>query len=173
MSCSKHQSLSVSLRKKLAAMAYQRVVTLPWLPKFGPNWTFSSHFPLTKSCVRTSVCPQAGRCVLPSLWPGQRRDGLQRLERCRRFGLPKTGYAHHRPGGDVREREIEMSNYMLHFALLLHVCSLPQALSLLLRMSQKVGSCRLHWLTVCLNTTALALVSKVTADFNVVAELRS
>ena len=66
-----------------------------------------------------------------------------------------------------------LSNYMLHFALLLHVCSLPQALSLLLRMSQKVGSCRLHWLTVCLNTTALALVSKVTTDFNVVAELRS
>ena len=33
-------------------------------------------------------------------------------------------------------------------------------------MSQKVGSCRLHWLTVCLNTTALALVSKVTTDFN-------
>ena len=60
-----------------------------------------------------------------------------------------------------------MSNYMLHFALLLHVCSLPQALSLLLRMSQKVGSCRLHWLTVCLNTTALALVSKVTTDCNV------
>ena len=59
-----------------------------------------------------------------------------------------------------------MSNYMLHFALLLHVCSLPQALSLLLRMSQKVGSCRLHWLTVCLNTTALALESKVTTDFN-------
>ena len=57
-------------------------------------------------------------------------------------------------------------NYMLHFAPLLHVCSLPQALSLLLRMSQKVGSCRLHWLTVCLNTTALALVSKVTTDFN-------
>ena len=59
-----------------------------------------------------------------------------------------------------------VSNYMLHFALLLHVCSLPQALSLLLRMSQKVGSCRLHWLTVCLNTTALALVIKVTTDFN-------
>ena len=75
--------------------------------------------------------------------------------------------------GGGREREREMSNYMLHFALLLHVCSLPQALSLLLRMSQKVGSCRLHWLTVCLNTTALALVSKVTTDFNVVAELRS
>ena len=55
---------------------------------------------------------------------------------------------------------------MLHFLPLLHVCSLPQALSLLLRMSQKVGSCRLHWLTVCLNTTALALVSKVTTDFN-------
>ena len=61
---------------------------------------------------------------------------------------------------------LTVSNYMLHFALLLHVCSLPQALSLLLRMSQKVGSCRLHWLTVCLNTTALALVSKVTTDFN-------
>ena len=58
------------------------------------------------------------------------------------------------------------ANYMLHFALLLHVCSLPQALSLLLRMSQKVGSCRLHRLTVCLNTTALAIVSKVTTDFN-------
>ena len=82
-----------------------------------------------------------------------------------------------------RERETEkemrnkgikaLSNYMLHFALLLHVCSLPQPLSLLLRMSQKVGNCRLHWLTVCLNTTALALVSKVTTNFNVVAELRS
>ena len=75
--------------------------------------------------------------------------------------------------GENMERDREMSNYMLHFALLLHVCSLLQALSLLLRMSQKVGSCRLHWLTVCLNTTALALVSKVTTDFNVVAELRS
>ena len=59
-----------------------------------------------------------------------------------------------------------MSNYMLHFALLLHVCSLPQALSLLLRMSQKVGSRRLHWLTVCLNITTLALVSKVTTYFS-------
>ena len=67
----------------------------------------------------------------------------------------------------------ELSNYMLHFALVLHVCSLPQALSLLLRMSQKVGSCRLHWLIVCLNNTTLALVSKVTTGFNVVAELRS
>ena len=32
-------------------------------------------------------------------------------------------------------------------------------------MSQKVGSCRLHWLTVCLNTTALALVSKRSNQF--------
>ena len=62
---------------------------------------------------------------------------------------------------------------MLHFALVLHVCSLPQALSLLLRMSKEVGSCRLHRLTVCLHTTALALVSKVPTKFNVVAELRS
>ena len=73
----------------------------------------------------------------------------------------------------MSERVSEVSNYMLHFASLLHVRSLPQALSLLLRMSQKVGSCRLHRLTVCLNTTALALVSKVTTDFIVVAELRS
>ena len=49
-----------------------------------------------------------------------------------------------------------MSNYMLHFALVLHVCSLPE----------KVGSCRLHWLTVCLNTTALTLRSKVPTKFN-------
>ena len=71
-----------------------------------------------------------------------------------------------------RDTHRKMSNY-IHFALVLHICSLPQALSLLLRMSQKVGSCRLHRLTVCLNITALALVSKVTTDFNVVAELRS
>ena len=55
---------------------------------------------------------------------------------------------------------------MLHFALVLHVCSLPQALSLLLRMSEKVGSCRPHRMTVCLNTTAPALRSKVPTKFN-------
>ena len=50
-------------------------------------------------------------------------------------------------------------------AFVLHVCSLLQALSSLHCMSQKVGSCRLHWLTVCLNTTPLALVSKSSNRF--------
>ena len=34
-------------------------------------------------------------------------------------------------------------------------------------MTEKVGSCRLDRLTVCLNTTALALVRKVSTKFNV------
>ena len=72
-----------------------------------------------------------------------------------------------------RERERDVKLHASLPAFVLHVCSLLQALSSLLRMSEKVGSCRLHRLTVCLNTTALALVSKVTTDFNVVAELRS
>ena len=69
----------------------------------------------------------------------------------------------------ARKREREMSSYMLHF---LHLCCMhvhfcrPWAYYACIK---KVGSCR-PLVYVCVNTTAHALVVKVTTNFNVVAE---
>ena len=68
---------------------------------------------------------------------------------------------------------LSLSVVKLHASLPAFVLHVLQALSSLHRMCKRWIAADYNRLTVCLNTTALALGSKVTTDFNVVAELRS
>ena len=75
----------------------------------------------------------------------------------------------HREGGQSeRQRDVK-----LHASLPAFVLHVLQALSSLHRMCKRWIAADYNRLTFFLNTTALALGSKVTTDFNVVAELRS
>ena len=73
-----------------------------------------------------------------------------------------------RDAATQRERDVK-----LHASLPAFVLHVLQALSSLHRMCKRWIAADYNRLTVCLNTTALELVSKVTTDFKVVAELRS